>query len=194
MRSPVRVVASVSFLAVTNAHSAIVPLGILPPWGQLLGGQTLTNTEATGGRIIVVGAEPVMDISSDPILTLYGHPGDAYLLQYRTNLAAAPWLDFLRFPLAGRVVQITNLPANPMIFIRAYQTPAFGLETRNFGAGAFGLTLQGQAGAQYTIQTATNLLAPFWSDLYNLTLTNSPAVFDLTNSRDTTRFFRALQK
>jgi len=195
LRSPMRVVASVSFLAVTNAHSAIVPLGILPPLGQILGGQTLTNTEATGGRIIVVGAEPVMDMSSDPILTLYGHPGDAYLLQYRTNLAAAPWLDFQRFALAGRLVQITNLPAaNPMIFIRAYQTPAFGLNLRSLGAGAFALTLQGQAGAQYTIQTATNLLAPFWSNLYNLTLTSSPAVFDLTNSRDTTRFFRAQQK
>ena len=133
-RAPVRPVASLAFATVTNAHSAIVPLALLSPIGTRVSGQTLTNTATFGGRVIIVGAEPVMDLSASLTLTLYGHPGAACVLQCRTNAATAPWLDFNRLTLSGRVVQVTNLPSpGSMAFYRAYGSQRSAWDCRIWG-------------------------------------------------------------
>ena len=193
-RAPVRPVASLAFATVTNAHSAIVPLALLSPIGKRLSGQPLTNSAAFSGRVIIVGAEPVMDLSASLTLTLYGHPGAAYMLQYRTNAATASWLDFNRLTLSGRFLQVTNLPSpGSMTFYRAYELPAFGLGLQSLGGSAFSLSLQGRLDAHYRVQTATNLNVPAnWSDLFSVTLTNSPEIFNWTNPGDTKRFFRTI--
>ena len=106
----------------------------------------------------------------------------------------APWLDFNRLTLSGRFVQVTNLPSpGSMTFYRAYEIPAFGLGLQSLGGSIFSLSLRGQLDAHYRVQTATNLNVPAnWSDLFSVTLTNSPEIFNWTNPGDTKRFFRTI--
>jgi hypothetical protein len=193
-QSESRALAALTFASVSNVHSAIVPLPLSSPAGLLSSGQPVGIPSGFGGRIIIVRAEPVLDLAPGPVLTLYGHPSMAYGLQYRTNLLVAPWLDFSRFTLAGRVAQMSNLlVAPPMTFYRAYELPAFGLGLQYLGGPVFSLSLRGQLNTQYTIQTATNLHAPItWSNFLSITLTNSPEMFNWTNPGDRTRFFRTV--
>jgi hypothetical protein len=44
------------------------------------------------------------------------------------------------------------------------------------------VTVEGMLGAKYQIQSATNLTAPMWTTLTNLTLSNNPTFFMDTNS------------
>ena len=189
-----RSLASLTFASVSNVHSAIVPVPLSSPAGSLSSGQPVQIPSGSGGRIIIVRAEPVLDLAPGPALTLYGHPGALYQLQYRTNLFAALWLDLSRFTLASRAGQVSNLFVSPPItFYRAYEVPAFGLGLQSLGGSVFSLSLRGQADAHYTVQTTTNLNVPSnWADLYSVTLTNSPAIFNWTNPGDPKRFFRTI--
>ncbi len=156
-----RTLARLTFLAASNPHSAIVPLAVSPPRAYRSSGLVVTNTTGFGGRVIVVGAEPVLDLGNGPVLTLYGHPGASYVLQDRTNLTSAPWGEFNRLTLAGRWVQLTNLPApGPRAFYRAYEAPGSGLDLQSLGGDRYLLTLRGQIGTRYTVQSATNLAVP----------------------------------
>jgi len=189
-----RSLASLTFVSVSNLHSAIVPLSLSSPAGSLSNGQPVTIPSGFGGRVIVVGAEPVLDLAAGLALTLYGHPGASYELQYRTDLLAAPWLDLSRLTLVSRAVRVTNLfTSPPMNFYRAYEIPAFGLGLQSLGGSVFSLSLQGRLDAHYRVQTATNLnVLANWSDLFSVTLTNSPEIFNWTNPGDTKRFFRTI--
>lgn len=189
-----RELARLSFHAVTNEHSAIMPLLLSQLVAQRNSGSVIANTTVDGGRVFIVAAEPVLDLTRGPLLTLYGHPGASYGLQFRTNLVGgAPWTDFQRVVLAGRRTQLSGLPApSSTAFYRAYEIPTFDLGLRNLGAGVFALTLRGQTGGNYFLQTSPSLSAPApWSNWLNLTLTNSSDTFCWTNPGHPTRFFRA---
>ena len=62
--APVRPVASLAFATVANAHSAIVPLALSSLLGTRVSGEMLKNTAALDGRVILVGAEPDMELSA----------------------------------------------------------------------------------------------------------------------------------
>jgi hypothetical protein len=192
--SETRSLATLSFVSVSNVHSAIVQLPLTAPAGLASNGLPVAIPSGFGGRIIVVGAEPVLELAPGPALTLYGHPGAQYGLQYRTNLSVGQWLDFSRLNLSGRVAQVTNLPVwPPLTFYRSYEMPALGLQILSLGGPVFSLNLRGQPNTHYRVQTATNLNAPIaWSDLYSVTLTNSGEVFNWTNPGEPKRFFRTL--
>ena len=188
-----RELARLSFLAVTNEHSAIVPLALSRLVAQRGGGTLIANTKTGGGRVFIVATEPLLDISSGPLLTLYGHPGANYGLQLRTNLAGiGTWTDFQSLKLGGRWTQLNGLPTpSRAVFYRAYESGPFDLAVRNLGAGIFALTLRGQTGDNYLLQTSPSLLPPVvWSDWLDLTLTNSPDTFFWTNPGQPRLFFR----
>lgn len=55
------------------------------------------------------------------------------------------------------------------------------------------VTVEGDIGAKYQIQSATNLNAPLWTTLTNLTLSNSPTLFLDTNPAAPHRIYRAIR-
>ena len=87
-RAPVRPVGLLAFARDQRALGDRAAGPFVAGWPGL-SGQTLTNTATLGGRVIIVGAEPVMDLFAGLTFTLYGHPGAACVLQYRTNAATA---------------------------------------------------------------------------------------------------------
>ena len=190
-----RTLAQLAFLAVSNTHSAIVPLTASPPLGLQSSGQAATNTSGLGGRVIVVATEPVLELAPGLLLTLYGHPGADYALEYRTNLVSSTaWSEFARLSLNNRFTQLKNLPApGAMAFYRAIEVPSIGLGLQNLGGPVFRLTLSGHPDSRYAIQSTTNLAVPlYWSDLFTVTLTNSIEWVNWTNLGEPERLFRVI--
>jgi hypothetical protein len=188
-----RVLANLGFVAVSNLHSAVPKITVNSLTGQRTTGQLVPNTYETDGRVVIVAREPVLDIAPGPLLTLFGHPTANYVFQYRTNLNDAPWQEFARLSLDSRTAQISNAPAfGPESFYRAYEFSSFELGLASTSGSLYGLTLRGQPGVSYRLQTSTNLGPPFWSDLFTITLTNSVESFNWTNPGEARRFFRAV--
>ena len=85
----VRPIASLDFGAVSNRHSAILLLTPQQLLASQSSGPVITNGAVVSGRIIVVNAEPVLDVGSGfPIdLIFYGKPGTNYsVLSYSSLL------------------------------------------------------------------------------------------------------------
>jgi hypothetical protein len=188
-----RNLATLGFMTTLNAHSAVPKLTISSLAGQRSAGQVVPNAYETDGRVVIVAIEPVLDIGQGPLLTLFGHPAANYVFQYRTNLTTAAWQDFARYSLDGRTLQVSNAPVvEPATFYRAYEFSSFSLGLADFGDRVFGLSIRGQPGLSYRLQTSTNLSTPVWSDLFTITLTNSVESFNWTNPGEGKRFFRAV--
>jgi hypothetical protein len=91
-----------------------------------------------------------------------------------------------------QLVPLTLTQTQAFYRAREIAAPALGLES--LGNPVFRLTLRGLPGTRYKVQTATDLTSPvLWSDLFNLTLTNTSATFNWTNTSERRRFFRAFQ-
>ena len=192
-----RELARLTFAAVPQEHSAIVPLTV----GQLAatksGAQPVARVAASDGRLFVVGREPLLvaNHTGPPSLTLYGHPGAGCAIESRTNLlAGAPWAEVRRLTLDARSVVASGLPVlGAPQFFRAYEFTLAVLGIQAVGGPRLALTLAGPAGGRYEVQTATNLTAPAaWQPVLELDLTNSPARFWWTNGTEARRYFRAL--
>jgi hypothetical protein len=81
-----RSLAQLSFAALPNVHSAIVPLNLTNLAGQA-SGIAYTNTLAVGGTVILIGAEPVVWGNNPPsTLTVFGQPGVTYSLDTAPGL------------------------------------------------------------------------------------------------------------
>jgi hypothetical protein len=195
----VRDVARLGFTAVAGARSGIVPLTVSQLSGSRANGQSVGNPAAAAGQVIVVGAEPVLtlDRATPARLTIYGHPGKGCAIEYRTNLTSGlAWREVSRLTLASRIVPLTVGTSDSVGFYRAFEfaSDAPVLALRNKAGPVFTLSLSGQVGNNYVVQTATNLGTPiYWSPLLNFTLTNSPQAFDWTNTGAPRRYFRALK-
>lgn len=196
LTTSVRPVATLDFLTRSNYHSAIVSLSA----GQLLAGEStgrlISNGSVSGGRVIVIGREPVLDIKGGmPLqLTLYGRPGATYSLLANTNLSTSVWTEFLRFVLANRsfITTPTNTSA-PASFYRALELKAEppGLVLRQVGGPLFNLQLSGWPGVLYGLETATQLnVGTVWSPLTQFTMTNTTQIIPWTNVGEPKRFFR----
>ena len=131
----VRPVATVDFLAVSNYHSAVVPMDVTYLVALRPNDRFITNGAGTGGRVIIVSQEPVLDMlpGTPPQVRLYGWPGLDYSLLSSTELLAQPWPEFRRFTLTDR---FTTLPAtndsSPDRYFRGvqYQGQPAGLPQR----------------------------------------------------------------
>jgi hypothetical protein len=149
-------------------HSFIVPLPVSGLNGTLSSGATLGKGRGTGGRVFVIGQEPLLDaqLSSNAIksLVLYGHQGEAYELQSTTNLnAPLVWQPVHEIELTGTFDTWTGLPtATPQVFYRAVQLPSpsvnrIGGVTR-LEDGRLQFQFTGMAGRNYVIEASTDLL------------------------------------
>ena len=97
-----RSLASLSFMSLSNLHSAIVPLSLSAPAGLQDNGQAVLNPTGSGGQVIVIGAEPVLELVPGGILSLYGRPGAPYTLQTATSLGPLPpWSNLFSLTLTN---------------------------------------------------------------------------------------------
>lgn len=193
-----RPIVNLTFAALSNRGSAIVPIALADVQARRANGETVSHTTVKPGYAIVVERESVLLMShaQPPVLTLFGLPGRGYALLQSTNLGSGTvWTEFHRLHLADRSTNLnaTLLPAPPGFF-RALEVTetSLRLELLHLGGNQFALRLEGQPGATYTLQTVTHLAgAETWSNLATLVLTNSPATFYWTNQDAAQRFFRA---
>ncbi|HEY9170777.1 MAG TPA: hypothetical protein VI136_00670, partial [Verrucomicrobiae bacterium] len=182
----------------THRGSAIVPVTLSQLQARRSGGETVANTAANAGRVIIVEREPVLLVSGgpSPVLTLFGLPGRGYALLAATNLEPGTvWGEFHRLTLTGRFANLTGLTLPPApSFFRALEvtdaTPR--LELLHLGGNVFALRLEGEPGVTYTVQSTPALTgAILWSTHPTLVFTNSPGTLYWTNDADAQRFFRA---
>jgi hypothetical protein len=161
------------------------------------------NTGGDPGRTVAISREPLLEMVSgsvhEPVLLLYGRPGTNYMVKWRTNLVSQPswssgWEVFMT-----NVVQTMDIgtTSGPVAFYRAVEmrndAPTISLAA--VGTGVFSLTLGGQPGEHYTIQTANSLVPGTpWVTVTSVTLTNAAQIILWTNTGDIARFFRAVKQ
>ena len=171
--------ASLRFSAVSNQSSAFLPLDWLALNVTKSGNVSVQDVFAQDGRVVVVGREPLLEISTGPDgkprLTLYGNPWSAYGVEYSTD-AGVHWAAYLRLPLTNLFLTFKGLTTGASVFYRASELPGDppALEARRTGDQTRALTVYGQPGGQYTVQYATNLSEVVtWRPLLTYTLTNA---------------------
>jgi hypothetical protein len=200
MQSGERLLAQLEFVAATNQSSAIVPLRPLEISGTRPGGLTVLNAGAFGGRVIVVGQEPVLWITrgAPPVVTLYGRPGQRYTIEGVTNLlGGATWLPMTSFLLTNRWADVRpDEWTAPMTFYRAYENTSENLRLTAYQVDGpvFALQILGAEGMHCVVQTTTNLGdTNLWLPVFDLVLTNTTHLVNWTNANEPGRFFRVMQ-
>lgn len=192
-------IARLSFTTDPDPHSTIVPLSLGSVAGTLGNGSRLSRASATGGRVIIVGQEPVLEPhrAPQPIITLYGHPGASYAVECKTNLSSSTaWTRLFTLQLIGRSMVTPALDISaPLIVYRGVEVTGAGpwLAVQSVRDPIYTFLLQGRSGSQYFIQTSTNLMDHPWEDIFIFNLTNSSKAFDWTNQGEPKRFFRAVE-
>jgi hypothetical protein len=90
-----RTLMQMGFVAVPNPHSAISPLSPSQLSAMQADGQTAPKPGAFGGRVFIIGREPILDAwlgtNSSPMLRIYGNLGTNYQFLYSTNLLSTNW-------------------------------------------------------------------------------------------------------
>jgi hypothetical protein len=180
-----RTLAQLGFLAVTQAHSAEVPVGLSQPVGLRSDGSLAPKPGAAGGLVFVIGQEPLLEAlpagRARGNLVLFGHPGASYELEYSTNLAS--WTPWRRVPLTNSSELFSNVPqGKPALFYRAYEFTAEPpvldafLSRQNRSLVAYG-----RPGTNYVLEYSTDLFT--WYPLLSYSLSNSFQFFNnLSNS------------
>jgi hypothetical protein len=187
-----QVVAWMSFGTDTGEHSAIAPVLVSSNLALTKQGLTLGKGTAYGGRVFVVGREPLLDLIAPDWLRLYGHSGAVYGLDGRLAFGTgSSWTNLATFTLAGRFTDLNHLlPPVPTAFFRAVEleaalpwlelAPAWPVLT---------LRLHGTLGTRYDLLRTTNLLGP-WLPSGSVNFTNSLMTKPWTNQGEPALFFR----
>jgi len=190
----VRDLAALEFLTVAEPHSSIAVLEASSLMAHRSDGLLITNGAASDGRVVIVGREPVLESLLTPRrLVVYGRPGAAYALEYRTNtVQTGPWTEWMRFRQVERVATFDD-PPTPGVgsFWRAWESRAEAprLTLLTDPTPSFSLQFEGWPGTAYSIETSAGLGLP-WQTWTNFTLTNATEVFPWPNASEPHRFFR----
>jgi len=129
-----------------------------------------------------------------------GVPGSNYVILVTTNLAPPiTWTTVTNLILTSAVeyINLGALPSQPEYFsleaASAYQAPPALALSLLSGSNPV-LTLSGNTGSQYSIQSAASLSPPIhWSTFTNLTLANPVQSISLGPATNGMQFFRAVQ-
>jgi len=107
------------------------------------------------------------------------------IVNYNGSSSAGTWYIFdvanttaLDFEVQGFITPIVDPPASPASFV-----------SFSFANNQFQFMLNGTAGSNYVVQTATNLTAPVW---VSLTTNAAPFTFTDTNASCPQQFYRAI--
>jgi len=192
-------VGSVAFSTPSNS-SAFVPLSIGNIQGTKADGTPVGIRYAygLGGRVVVIGNQPLLEASlgtnAQRMIRVYGNPGDAYQMNFSTNLATANWLYSWHFPQTNLAQDYYANQQLPAVFYRAQKLSANPpiLELSSRTSTNMTLLLYGIPGTNYVLQATTNLsLANGWSPATNFTMTNSFRYIDTGRPSNKTMLFRA---
>ena len=186
---------SIAFGALSNA-SAFVPLDIVNIQGTKSDGTPVGNTFGIGGRVVVIGLQPLLEAwmaTNRRMLTVYGNPGLSYQPLFNTNLLTTNWLAGWRIPQTNLAQSYEANEQLLQVFYRALQFSADPpiIELNSFNGTNVTLLLYGVSGTNYVVQATTNLGAVNgWFPTTNLILTNSFQFIGAGNPTNKTMFFR----
>jgi hypothetical protein len=186
------------FSAVTNQPSAFLPLRLT---GALLGkadGSSVSNVLIQPGRVVLVAEQPLLEAfanNGNRSLTIYGKPWSGYALEYSTDMSDPNgWRVHSRHPFTGMFVNVTGLPAGgDKYFYRAADlgTGAPAVEALVGTNNTRRLLAFGQPGAQYTLQSSTNVSGTVtWLPVVSYTLTNGFTYLGNLGTNSANTFFR----
>jgi hypothetical protein len=122
-------VAWLHFRTLPEQTSAFVALALDDTVGKQADGTEVRNFAAQEGRVVVVGAEPlleaVIDAERQPGLVLYGPPGADYVIEVREQLGgSAPWQPTKTIRLTDLYLQFRPSTAPSQTwFFRALRLP-----------------------------------------------------------------------
>jgi hypothetical protein len=180
--------------------SAVLPLRVLDVDAVGSGGEILRNSTAIDGKVFLVETEPLLDagIAADGQreVAVYGLPGRAYELQFKTNvLDGTSWVPLTTTVVEGEgPARITFTIDSPSLFFRALErdpsTPT--LRLLGHGTGSWSLQLEGRVGRTYRVESETHLTGKAWQEIGRVTLTQPTHRFDLTPHPTGHQFFRAV--
>lgn len=112
--------------AITNQHSAFVPVALFDLLGVQPGGVVVSNLFAQAGRVVVVGEEPLLEASRTTNglvqADLYAPPGATVRVEWASQLPTGPggWNLLTQTNLTTLSTLLSPVPANtPMRFFRA---------------------------------------------------------------------------
>jgi hypothetical protein len=185
-----RLLADLAFTAAASEHSAIVPLQLSGLTGQ---SPTVVYAEtlAVDGFVIVIGREPVLLAfgGDQPTLTLFGNPGVTCEVETTGTLEPANWVHFDTVTLTTTYL---TLPLSATDGMRCFRARAVGRGPVLLALGGDQptLTLSGNPGVTYEVET-TGILEPAnWVHFDTVTLTTTYFTLPL-NATEAMRYFRA---
>ena len=185
-----------SFSAMSNS-SAFVPLTIANIQGTKSDGSPVGNTFGLGGRVVVIGNQPLLESSlgtnAQRMLRVYGNPGDGYQVYFSTNVATTNWLFAWRSPQTNLAQDYYANQQLSAVFYRALKLSADPpiLDLNSVTSTNLTLLLYGISGTNYVIQATTNVsLTNGWFPATNFMLTNSFEFFDTGKPTNNAMFFR----
>lgn len=198
-----RAVARLGFRAV-GTRTVRVPLKIVNPALTLSCGSSVTALVVNNGEVLVLGNEPLLQpalgAGGQRQLTILGKVGNAYTLEYSTNVGpSAVWTPLdLRVCITNPSVTVT-LPgySGPQVYYRAVELracPPILVPSAPAGA-SHKLTVLGEPTASYVVQRSGTLTpgAGSWVNVAEVSLTNSFTTIDVPVSGPVS-LFRLLKR
>jgi hypothetical protein len=107
-----RTLAQLGFMGSVDGPSASVPLHIDSSTGSLPGGGTVTNAAVFHGHIVVVNAEPVVELEghAKDVLQIFARPGN-YRVEATSNLQQPAWQTVTNFTVSGSSARLPLPPS-----------------------------------------------------------------------------------
>ncbi|MCX8158004.1 MAG: PA14 domain-containing protein [Verrucomicrobiae bacterium] len=120
--------AALQFDVLPQASAAIIPLNLQQVSAQTIAGQPVPYVWTYPGRAIVVGAQPLLNLSTEAgqvRLLLYELPGTTLQLQTATRLEPPPpWQNWMRITVTNYQTEVLDLMSHPAMYYRAFRTNA----------------------------------------------------------------------
>lgn len=167
--------------AVAGQISAFVPLRVTGLNVTHLDATSVANLFAQSGRIVVVGAQPLLEAFTETNglrrLALYGIPGVAYGIENSPKFAQpSVWSAVTHFVAQSLTTSVPiSTAASPDVFYRALEfNPDPPVVEASLAAdGSKVLLTYGQTNKSYTLLSSPSVTAPVtWTPVLTYTLTN----------------------
>jgi len=125
--------------------------------------------------------------------TFQGIAGVIYVVEYKTDFAAASWIELERRHSAGGMELVTDPSAGDamrLYRVRALYAAAPSLSRAAVAVGTVSFDFPTVPGAKYVVQYKTNLNDSAWFELFRQTGTGAPIVVNDPTAAEPSRFYR----
>lgn len=189
-----QIVSHLRFSTISNQLSAFVPLVVTNASATQVNGQAVPRAAGVDGRVVYLGAQPLLEIVRDTNRTdliVYG-PKPVYTIEHTPKLNPVTWSPFWIGPLVN-LHEIIPLGTNQAGFFRAVEGGGLRF-TAIRGPDAnreVSLTISATPGRTYEIQHSPNLV-DWTSFATNTAVSNSLQLRPVTPAGDKQRFYRAI--